>query len=283
MRDELSGVLAGRLDVRVLIADVNHITPHNWSHRLSATHWRLYQHNAPGGFLDEESGRTWKLLARRVYLIPPGLELNSRCQTSFRQLYLHFDVLGFAALSAQQELFPGPVAVPAAKGFETAVSTLADWRESEGAPSRDVACQNPARECWVRGVLCEALGRYLSSLPHENVLRYQQRLVALRPFLPALDFVSSNLGAPITNGVLAARCGMSEDHFIRRFRAAAGVPPAQYVLQRRIARAAELLLSSDQSIELIAEQTGFCDRYYFTRVFTHATGRSPALFRRGGV
>ena len=275
------GVLAERLDVRVLMAHYDFLSPHNWNHQpLGATHWRLYQHDAPGGFLDGDDGAVWHLEANRVYLIPSGRSFRSRCEKPCRQLYLHFDLLGFTGLSAHRELFPGPVAVPAATAFEASMANFGDVMVAD--TQHDLYCRNPARECWVHGLLCEALGRYFSSVPAENLERYHARLRALRPFLPALEHLNARLREVITNRDLAALCAMSEDHFIRRFRVAAGVTPAQYVLQRRITRSAELLLSTNRSIEDIAESTGFCDRSYFTHVFTRATGRPPATFRRGG-
>lgn len=280
--DAAHGVLSERLDVRVLMAHFDFITPNDWNHALSTTHWRLYQHDAPGGYLEGENGSMWHLEAQRVYLIPSGRTLRSHCRSPFRQFYLHFDLLGFTGLSAHRELFPGPVAVPAPPAFETSVANLADVIVAEPDEKRDLYCRNPARECWVHGLLCEALGRYLSSVPPEHLARYYARLRALRPFLPALSHIDGHLADVMTNRDLAAHCNMSEDYFIRRFRAAAGVTPAQYILQRRVTRAAELLLSTDQNIERIAESTGFCDRYYFTRVFKRATGRAPANFRRGG-
>ena len=285
--DALPGTLSGRLEVRVLLADVNEITPANWSLQLSTTHWRLYQHDTHGSYVEGEtndadtSAPRWELLPRRVYLIPSGCVLRSRCTTPLRHFYLQFDLPGFAVQSVQRELFPGPVEVPPCEGFEASIMALADVIAAETGASRDVSCFSPARECWVRGVICEALGRYLSSVPSENLTRYRGRLLELQPFLPALAHINAHLGKVLCNRELAALCNMSEDYFIRRFRTAANVTPAQYIVQRRIARATELLLTTDLGIELIAETTGFCDRHYFTRVFARTTGQTPGAFRRG--
>ncbi len=282
----LSGTFLGRLEVRVLLADVNEITPESWSLQLGTTHWRLYQHDAPGSYLEGESYEAgtaaprWELLPRRVYLIPSGCVLQSRCTAPLRHFYLQFDLPDFAVQSVQRELFSGPVEVPPCEGFEASVMALADVIAAEAGALRDISCISPARECWVRGVICEALGRYLSAVPTENLTRYRGRLLELRPFLPALAHINAHLGEVLCNRDLAALCNMSEDYFIRRFRMAAGVPPARYIAQRRIARATELLLTTDFGIELIAETTGFCDRHYFTRAFARATGRTPAALRR---
>jgi AraC-like DNA-binding protein len=51
------------------------------------------------------------------------------------------------------------------------------------------------------------------------------------------------------------------------------------VQDRRLSRAAELLVSTDQSIDHIAETCGFANRYYFTRVFAQRMGCPPARYR----
>lgn len=278
--EQQSGQFAvGRLDVRLLTARVARLFPGRWDHpQLTNTHWRLYQHDMAGGWLSDASGQTWELEPGGVYLIPPVGPLSSRCTAPFRQLYLHFDLLGFPGIIALRELFPGPVRVPASPGFESSVTNLAD-RMAE-APSASWHT-DPARECWVRGVVCEALGRYLAETPQERFERYDARIAALSPVIPALRYIHSHLAESIANRDLAARCNMSEDYFIRRFQAATGVPPNQYVLRCRVDRAARLLLTTDASIEAVATQTGFRDRFYFSRVFRRLTGRPPAAFRRG--
>ncbi len=71
----------------------------------------------------------------------------------------------------------------------------------------------------------------------------------------------------------------SESRFIRRFREATGRTPARYVQERRLERASELLVSTDHSIDRIAELSGFANRYYFTRVFTQRMGLPPGRYR----
>ena len=71
----------------------------------------------------------------------------------------------------------------------------------------------------------------------------------------------------------------SESRFIRCFRDATGQTPGRYVQDRRLRRAAEALVSTDQSIDEIAESCGFANRYYFTRVFSQRMGVPPARYR----
>jgi transcriptional regulator GlxA family with amidase domain len=81
-------------------------------------------------------------------------------------------------------------------------------------------------------------------------------------------------------GDLAEICGYSTDHFSRLFRGLYGVTPSRYLQEVRVRHAAQLLLETALSIEQIAEQTGFSDRFHFSRVFGASTGLGPAGFRR---
>lgn len=85
---------------------------------------------------------------------------------------------------------------------------------------------------------------------------------------------------PWSNPELARIAAMSTESFIRKFRRWTGETPIRYVQQVRVREACRLLTDSETSIEEIATQAGFPDRYYFSRVFKKHTGRSPAAYRK---
>ena len=58
------------------------------------------------------------------------------------------------------------------------------------------------------------------------------------------------------------------------------VAPARYIVERRVSRAAELLVYSNDSLEQIADACGFPNRFYLSRVFTKVLGTSPARYRK---
>lgn len=55
---------------------------------------------------------------------------------------------------------------------------------------------------------------------------------------------------------------------------------SEHLLDIRIRRAQELLRSTNESIERVAELTGYNDYFYFTKVFKKATGLSPSAYRK---
>lgn len=78
---------------------------------------------------------------------------------------------------------------------------------------------------------------------------------------------------------LATEIGMSRYHFLRVFREVAGVTPHQYVLRRRLHRAALRLRRTDAPVAAIAFEAGFNDLSTFNRRFRRVMGASPGAWR----
>lgn len=74
--------------------------------------------------------------------------------------------------------------------------------------------------------------------------------------------------------------GLSERSFKRRFKAATGMTPMEYVHTLRLEEAKQLLESSDAPIEVVAEQVGYADASFFRRLFGRRVGLSPLQYRR---
>lgn len=74
---------------------------------------------------------------------------------------------------------------------------------------------------------------------------------------------------------------MSPFHFLRQFRAQLGITPYQYVLARRLRRAAVRLRDSREPVIDIALACGFNDVSEFNRRFRRVMGKTPTAFRGG--
>lgn len=97
----------------------------------------------------------------------------------------------------------------------------------------------------------------------------------------AESIMKARLGDPdLACGELAAAAGMSPAAFRRLFSRCYGVSPVRYLLSLRMKEAMERLSDGEESIERIAERTGFSSGAYFSRVFSQTTGISPREFRK---
>ncbi|MBC8748932.1 transcriptional regulator GlxA family with amidase domain [Paraburkholderia sp. WC7.3g] len=95
-----------------------------------------------------------------------------------------------------------------------------------------------------------------------------------------LDWVSGNLAAPHTLDTLAARALMSRRTFTRRFRLATGTTVGAWLLAQRLARAQQLLESTDESVEAIAANAGFGSAASLRQHFADTFRTSPSAWRR---
>lgn len=79
---------------------------------------------------------------------------------------------------------------------------------------------------------------------------------------------------------LAARAGLEERTFLRRFRKATGLRPTEYAQQIRISKARAALEASRRPVEQIAYDVGYGDPSAFRKLFHRITGLAPADYRR---
>lgn len=97
-----------------------------------------------------------------------------------------------------------------------------------------------------------------------------------------VEYLSDSLDKDITLDALAEMAQMSVGAFTQAFRKAFHTTPYQFVLDRRIARAQTLLLTTSQSITEIAARVGFSNPSHFATAFKRRVGISPRGYRLGG-
>jgi AraC-like DNA-binding protein len=73
---------------------------------------------------------------------------------------------------------------------------------------------------------------------------------------------------------------LSASYFSRAFRSDFGESPYAYILRRRIERAQEMMLRTDEPLASIAIACGLADQCHLTRLFHRIVGVSPACWRR---
>ena len=224
-----------------------------------APYWRLYC-NDKAGLAVRFGGNTEELVPRRVYLIPPETDFSPVFRAAVRQFFVHF--------TAQP---PFDTAVPGIYGVEDA--DMARSVSAVDAFSREESGGSAARlGAAVLSLVAGALARLPEGVLSLHVVdeRIERVLAAMR----------ANMKTPLTNGELADIAGMTTNAFVRRFREAVGESPQRCYTRKRIEMACVLLHLSGRSVDQIAEETGFCDRYHFSHVFRKLRGMGPSAFSR---
>lgn len=95
-----------------------------------------------------------------------------------------------------------------------------------------------------------------------------------------LAWMRENLAAEHTVPRLARRAAMSERTFARRFRQETGTTPAAWLARQRVARAQELLETSDAPVDEVARLVGFGTAALLRHHFARHLGTSPLAYRR---
>ncbi|WP_371070296.1 helix-turn-helix domain-containing protein [Sinorhizobium meliloti] len=79
---------------------------------------------------------------------------------------------------------------------------------------------------------------------------------------------------------MVGRSRLSERSFKRRFSAATGYTPVQYVQALRIEEAKQMLETEDVAIEDVSVSVGYEDPTFFRKLFKRRTGVTPAQYRQ---
>jgi len=104
---------------------------------------------------------------------------------------------------------------------------------------------------------------------------HQDAVVAAAQEWVALHYAEKN---PVA--AMVAGSGLAERSFKRRFRAATGYAPIEYVQAIRLEEAKHLLERSDLPVDEVAAEVGYDDPSYFRRLFRKQSGVAPGAYRR---
>jgi AraC-like DNA-binding protein len=96
-----------------------------------------------------------------------------------------------------------------------------------------------------------------------------------------LDFIHENYRLPITNKTVAEKFGFHPNYLSVLIKNSTGQPLHKYILQVRLLHAIELIETGLFSMNEVAERSGFCDVFYFSKYFKSTMGATPTDFARG--
>ena len=101
----------------------------------------------------------------------------------------------------------------------------------------------------------------------------------LDPIMQATEILRDRVTEHLSVPDLASTVGLSTSHFSALFRSATGYGVLEYQTRQRMARARELLDTTDLSVGDVATSVGFTDPFYFSRRFRQVHGMSPREYR----
>ncbi|MFA7229984.1 MAG: AraC family transcriptional regulator [Victivallaceae bacterium] len=231
-----------------------------WQHPdLAAPFWRIY-YNFNSAAHISASGKKYDLTPEKLFLISPDTEYSSWNNAEVEHFYIHFQA------KEPFDICPGKIfSWDIDPDSLEIINNIAELLKNDE--------DDLVRISMFALTLCNKL---LLRIP-ENKLR---RGWSDRRVVKVVAHIENNYHKSLTNEMLAKLAGMAPNAFARLFKEQTGMSPQRFLTYKRISQACMLLRFSSTSIDEIAENTGFCDRHYFTRVFTKMRCMTPAAFRK---
>ncbi|MFZ1129849.1 MAG: AraC family transcriptional regulator [Terriglobales bacterium] len=209
---------------------------------------------------------------------------HSSLQVSVESLFFHPDLICSALVPSDESEYlspfrsydPGfPHVIPANSGVPAEVRGLIARIRKELPANSDRAML--CVKTYVRMILVLLLNHYSSyrSIPPKA----DRRQRALERFKPLFRFLDGCYADMITPADAAKTVNMSPSHFRRAFKQVTGQSFVLYLNHFRIAKAQELLASTNKSIAEVGMEVGFCDQSYFGLIFRRYAQMTPLQYR----
>src|ERR1043166_3613627 len=119
-----------------------------------------------------------------------------------------------------------------------------------------------------------------ADLIHAYVLRFARPSDQPDALRMLWERVAGHLADPWSLAKLASEAGYSNEHLRRLCRRQLGRSPMHQVTYLRMRRAAELLASTEFTVEAIAHEVGYHNPFVFSNAFTKWIGWRPSEYRR---
>lgn len=157
-------------------------------------------------------------------------------------------------------------------GEATVIERMELWWDQQGMPDWFFVTKLPLRDS--NGRVQGIMGILRRAEEHERQLPVVQTVSR------AVEMIRRDFVNPITITEVAKSCGESMRQLQRRFQAAFGISPQEFLIKTRVLAAARLLDETDLTTTEIAIHCGFVDASSFTQQFKQRTGTTPARYRK---
>ena len=216
--------------------------------------------------------------ADSIFLIPAGSPVRVRTREAKDQLHIFLAPEVLARVAAKEfDLDPARLSVCPLDGVDLP-HLRATMRAVDAEMTSDAGGGRLAAES-----LANILAVQLIRQMHAPRSLGRPRDGALDPgrLRAVVEDIEDHLDDGLTLARMAEVAHLSAYHFARRFKAATGLSPHQYVISRRIERA-RAFLEREPGLSLveIAARIGFSDQSQFTHHFKRIVGATPGRFRR---
>jgi AraC-like DNA-binding protein len=142
-----------------------------------------------------------------------------------------------------------------------------------------MASASKYRDLEIAGVLLAWVAYVMAQLRAPLDHSRRERSVVDR-ILAAQAWAYARIKEPLTLPAWSKAVHLHPVYFGRIFKQETGLRPMEWLNQSRLQKASQYLSSTQLSIAEIAEDCGFTNQFYFSRVFRHHFGQPPLQYRK---
>lgn len=263
-----------------------------WNYaNVISPYFRIYYIDEGEGFILNKHENV-KLEPGFLYIIPSFTLCHLRCDNYLSQYFLHFfeeSAVGISLFEYNRTI----IKVPARETDIANFKRLLEINPGRGINRSD----NPKvyeKNVYYRGyqelnnivsdstyletqgIILQLVSRFLNS----HRFRAKNPDPVPSKILEAVSYIQLNLKKDLTVGALAKRANLNQDYFSRLFLQFTGERPLVYIHAKRIERAQYLIATTNLSYIQIAEETGFDNLPYFSKIFKKVTSLTPGEYRK---
>ncbi|MBQ3099406.1 MAG: helix-turn-helix transcriptional regulator [Clostridia bacterium] len=207
-------------------------------------------------------GREIPMTAGNVYILPTEMNVSYICNTDMKKLYFHVNMPqynGYDILASMKS----PAVIENISGEIELAAKMLQRNDTYG----------------VFGLKLWLFQKILNGLELTDT-----NLGSIEEYSPLvkqiMDYVDNHLKSALSVGEIATALYTSESRIQKAFKAEVGTPLGRYITDRVFFTAEERLRITNHSIKVISEELGFCDSFYFSRLFTKRYGIPPSRYRK---
>lgn len=281
------------IDITILNAEL-YTVGKEWNYQnVSNPYSRIYYITDGYGIIHHH-GRKYELLPGQIYLIPCYTTVDMFCPKHFTHYYVHFtsrlqtglDILSIFECDYQTAGTHFPISLSL---FNRLLVLNPNKELIEYDANKPIYKQvldravlldqdkSPSNFFETNAIIRLLLSVFFRNFSHPQVI---STLQGLKRFETVLEYIQDYLDTPMTIPQLAKIANLNPTYFSNLFSKLIGVSPLQYINKRRIERAQEILLGTNETLYEISQQIGFNDEYYFSRLFKKHVGISPDYYRK---
>lgn len=230
-----------------------------------------------------ENGIEYYLHAGDMMLIPPRIQhstcsgdsplVHNRIIFNFDRQYIHSTIEQMGDFEILPLFFPNEHVLTIPERKRLLVENLI------GDLCRELTSHQAGYEYFSKNLLCCILILLIRSRDYAKTMRSSGRAAAKEHLYRMVEFVSSNYSEDLSLELLAKLFYSDTTTISKEFKSITGLNFIDYLNQKRIEAARELLTGTRMSVSSIATQVGYNSATYFERVFKKQYGVPPKAYR----